>query len=147
MSKSPRVIEGRDQIAELSVTSTQASDPVSVISRSLVIVWIRALVVASGLLVLPGLYPRLIRRLDPRQERLEIAHAVERQQRVAGERVVLPSGEVRRAVVVTPAYPSEATEAREQRAFLWWGASLAVLVIVGAMRDTYLLLRPGVERE
>ena len=109
--------------------------------RQLVAVWARALLVIAFALAMPTLYPLLMRVADPGRERLELAWALERQQRAAGDIVVTPTGERRRAVVVTPAAPSEQAEKVTIQELTRWGRLLALFVVLGAATRTYHVFR------
>jgi hypothetical protein len=113
----------------------------SLLSRRLLAIWVRAIFTVTILLALPVLYPRFVRAVDPQRERREMAQALERQQRAGGERTVLPSGEIRHAIVFTPASPSERSDANQLRGLVWWARLLALVVLLGASRRTYLLVK------
>jgi len=109
--------------------------------RTLVIAWVRGVLAIAALLIMPSAFRRLIHAIDPHQERLEVAQAAERQQRAAAESFTTSTGEVRRAVVTTPAYPSEADEEANQRGLRWWSRFLAVMVLLGLIRQTWRVMR------
>lgn len=81
----------------------------------------------GALLTFPLWEPPLERRIDPYAERTEIAVEAEREARAGGELVRLPSGETRRAVVYTPAGPTDG--GRTER-YLTWLCRLIALTIV-----------------
>ena len=105
------------------------------------VMWVRGAFVVTALLLFPQLFLRLERAMTPGLERTEIAQAIEARQRAAGEVIVLPSGEVRRAVVFTPAHPSANADAAVYRGLTWWSRLLAAVAVLGMLRDTRRLVR------
>ena len=117
----------------------------SPLSRRLLTVWIRTLLTVAILLALPALYPRFMRAVDPQRERQEMAQKLEREQRAHEERTVLPSGEIRHSIVFTPASPSERSDAAQLRGLVWWARLLALVVVLGAARRTYRIVKDSRE--
>lgn len=109
--------------------------------RRITRIWTLTAVSVVLLLAAPSLFDRFGRVIDPQRERAEYAQALERELRAGGERVVLPSGEVRRAVVYPRASPSEADEARHRRWLTWLLWVLVGSTVIQAVRDTWRLHR------
>lgn len=105
--------------------------------RELLRIWVRGVLVIAILLSLPVLYPYFLRAVDPQYERREIAQAQEQRQRAGGDVVVTPSGEVRRAVVYTPA----SSEVRQSRGLVWWTRLLAAVAGLGMVNQSRRVLR------
>jgi hypothetical protein len=106
-------------------------------ARRLAAIWVRALLTAAVVLMLPQLFGRLLPSLDANGERVAMAQELERRQRAGGELTVLPSGEVRRAVVFTAAPPSEQSAPTARRGLVAGSGFLALVVLLGALRRTY----------
>lgn len=115
--------------------------PLSSTRRRMLVLWIRTVLTMVVVFSLPALNAQFIRAMNPNHEREEMAQALEHQQRSAGERVVLQSGEEVRAIVFTRASPSAAQDAAHQRGVLWWSRLLAAILFIGALRRTFELWR------
>lgn len=114
-----------------------------VLQRVLVHRWLRGAVVTGLLLATPAGVDLGRRVFDPGTERRQLAYAVERQQRSAGETFVTASGEQARAVVFTPMHPSEAEEAVKRSKLVRWSRILAALSVLSLIAQTWDLLHDG----
>lgn len=121
-----------EMTAEISVPSSR---------RRMLALWVRTGLSIAIVLSLPVFFPMFLRSVDPQRERVEMAQALEHQQRSGGEPVVLRSGEVGRAVVFTSASPSAREDASTQRGLMWWSRLLAAVMLIGAFRRTLQLVR------
>lgn len=108
--------------------------------REMLALWVRNGISIAMLLAIPTLFPLALRAVNPNFEREEIARVQEREQRSGGERVVLPSGEVRRAIVYTAARP-DPEDSPSRRASVWWSRVMAAVLLIATIRRTLQLRR------
>lgn len=138
-----------DEPVTLTTNAMTAASPVPTLRRRMLLLWVRsAFQIAIALsipLSVPALSLMLDRVFNPRYEREEIARALERKARSEGDVVVLPSGEIRRAVVYTPAGASPKNPAAH-RTLSWWSRLIAAALLIEAIRQTLRLRRAPVEQ-
>src|SRR4051812_5493169 len=111
------------------------------VRRALLRRWVRGSVAIGLLLVLPTAVAHLAATLDPQDERRAIARASERQQRASGAPFVTASGETARAVVYSPASPTQAHEDARHRNLVWWSRLLATVTAIGLLTETWRIIR------
>lgn len=104
--------------------------------QRLVRLWTRGLIMIATVLAVPLLYPKFVRAVDSQAPGRERAQVAERQARAGGERHVTASGDTVRAVVYTPASPSEASTRTLHRGLTWWSRLLAFVMVIGLLRTT-----------
>ena len=111
------------------------------VRRALLRRWVRGLFTIAIILAMPAACPGIDRAINPNVEREEQARMAERLQRAAGERFVTASGDTLRAVVYTPAHPSDAQIAAGRRGLVWWSRILAIVVGLGLLESSWRILR------
>jgi hypothetical protein len=94
------------------------------------------------LLTFPLWDPPMMRRIDTQMGRRELAVEMERSARAGGELVRRPSGEVVRAVVYTPADPSDA---QATRSITWMARLVALALFLQLVASAYDVPEPEPE--
>ena len=137
----------RDEAVALLTNAVTASAPIPTLRRRLLQLWVGAAfqIAIAIALSIPASRRMVDRAVNPRHDREEMACALERRQRSEGDPVVLPSGEIRRAVVYTPACQS-LEDSETHRALTWLFRLIALALLIGTIRQTLRLRRTPVEQ-
>lgn len=140
----PLIVRADEQVARTTNAATAAS-PVPTLRRRMLRLWVRSAFQIAIILAIPALSLLFDRAVNPQYERQEMARALERKLRSEGEPVVLRSGEIRRAVVYTPAGPSFGNPTA-LRASTWWSLLVAAALFIGTILQTLRLRRVPAEQ-
>jgi len=117
------------------------------LGRKLRRIWTRAAIFCGILLAAALILPRIQRALDPNRGRRASAQSAQRAARQQAPIYVMPSGERRRAAVVTRPDPIPVTDSPGNNALFWWCGILAAATIAGAVARTLRVYATREEEE